>query len=121
MGRIDNVLNVSGHRLSTIEIKSALVSHPAVAEAAVVGRPHDLKGEALAVFVALAAGFQPSSELRQELKYHVRKQIGALAMPDDVHFTAALPKTQSGNIMRRLLRDMAAGRETTSDITTLEG
>ena len=120
MGRIDDVLNVSGHRLSTIEIESALVSHPAVAEAAAVGRPHDLKGEAVAAFVTLSDGFQPSEELRQELKDHVRQQIGALAMPDDIHFTGSLPKTRSGKIMRRLLRDIAAGRETVGDTTTLE-
>ena len=119
MGRIDDVLNVSGHRLSTIEIESALVSHPAVAEAAAVGRPHDLKGEAVAVFVSLR-GVEPSDELRTELKQHVRKEIGALAQPDDVRFTAALPKTRSGKIMRRLLKDIAAGRETVGDTTTLE-
>ena len=110
MGRIDDVLNVSGHRLSTIEIESALVSHPAVAEAAAVGRPHDIKGEAVAVFVTLAGGFEPSEELRKELKNHVRKEIGALAVPDDIRFTTSLPKTRSGKIMRRLLRDIAAGR-----------
>jgi acetyl-CoA synthetase len=114
------VLNVSGHRLSTIEIESALVSHPAVAEAAAVGRPHEVKGEAVAVFVTLAAGCEPSDDLRQELKDHVRKEIGALAVPDDIRFTSALPKTRSGKIMRRLLRDIAAGRQTTGDTTTLE-
>ncbi|MCA9197849.1 MAG: acetate--CoA ligase, partial [Planctomycetales bacterium] len=119
MGRIDDVLNVSGHRLSTIEIESALVSHPAVAEAAAVGRPHDLKGEAVAVFVTLR-DVEPSDELVSELKQHVRKEIGALAQPDDVRFTAALPKTRSGKIMRRLLKDIAAGKETTGDTTTLE-
>ena len=120
MGRIDDVLNVSGHRLSTIEIESALVSHDAVAEAAAVGRPHELKGEAVAAFVTLASGYEPSEELRQELKDHVRKQIGALAVPDDIRFSASLPKTRSGKIMRRLLRDVAAGRETVGDTTTLE-
>jgi acetyl-CoA synthetase len=121
MGRIDDVLNVSGHRLSTIEIESALVSHPAVAEAAAVGRPHEVKGEAVAVFVTLADGdFEPGEALRKELKNHVRKEIGALAVPDDIRFTAALPKTRSGKIMRRLLRDIAAGRETVGDTTTLE-
>jgi len=119
MGRIDDVLNVSGHRLSTIEIESALVSHPAVAEAAAVGRPHELKGEAVAVFVTLVNG-EPSDELRRELKDHVRKEIGALAVPDDIRFTNALPKTRSGKIMRRLLRDIAAGKETVGDTTTLE-
>ncbi len=120
MGRIDDVLNVSGHRLSTIEIESALVSHEAVAEAAAVGRPHDVKGEAVSVFVTLASGFDPSEQLRKELKNHVRTEIGALAVPDDIHFTAALPKTRSGKIMRRLLRDIAAGRQTVGDTSTLE-
>ncbi len=120
MGRIDDVLNVSGHRLSTIEIESALVSHNAVAEAAAVGRPHEIKGEAVSVFVTLAGGFDPSEDLRKELKGHVRKEIGALAVPDDIHFTASLPKTRSGKIMRRLLRDIAAGRETVGDTSTLE-
>jgi acetyl-CoA synthetase len=119
MGRIDDVLNVSGHRLSTIEIESALVSHPAVAEAAAVGRPHDVKGEAVAVFVTLAEG-EPTDELRKDLKNHVRKEIGALAVPDDIRFTGALPKTRSGKIMRRLLRDIAAGREAAGDTSTLE-
>jgi len=120
MGRIDDVLNVSGHRLSTIEVESALVSHPAVAEAAAVGRPHEIKGEAIAVFVTLTAGAEPSDALRKELKNHVRKEIGALAVPDDIRFTTALPKTRSGKIMRRLLRDIAAGRQTVGDTTTLE-
>jgi acetyl-CoA synthetase len=119
MGRIDDVLNVSGHRLSTIEIESALVSHPNVAEAAAVGRPDELKGEAVAVFVTLR-GAEPSEELRKELVKHVRNQIGALAQPDEVRFTATLPKTRSGKIMRRLLRDIAAGKETIGDTTTLE-
>ena len=119
MGRIDDVLNVAGHRLSTIEIESALVSHPTVAEAAAVGRPHDVKGEAVAVFVTLRDG-EPTEELKAELRKHVRHQIGAIAVPDDLHFTSALPKTRSGKIMRRLLRDIAAGRETVGDTTTLE-
>jgi acetyl-CoA synthetase len=119
MGRIDDVLNVSGHRLSTIEIESALVSHPKVAEAAAVGRPDELKGEAVAVFVTLKDG-EPSDTLRDELKKHVRHEIGALAQPDDIRFTGALPKTRSGKIMRRLLRDIAAGKETIGDTTTLE-
>jgi acetyl-CoA synthetase len=119
MGRIDDVLNVSGHRLSTIEIESALVSHPDVAEAAAVGRPDELKGEAVAVFVTLRSG-EPNDTLREELKKHVRKEIGALAQPDDIRFTGALPKTRSGKIMRRLLRDIAAGKETVGDTTTLE-
>ena len=119
MGRIDDVLNVSGHRLSTIEIESALVSHPRVAEAAAVGRPDEIKGEAVAAFVTLKGG-EPSDALREELKRHVRSQIGALAQPDDIRFTGALPKTRSGKIMRRLLRDIAAGKETVGDTTTLE-
>jgi acetyl-CoA synthetase len=119
MGRIDDVLNVSGHRLSTIEIESALVSHPNVAEAAAVGRPDELKGEAVAVFVTLKSG-EASDALREELKKHVRREIGALAQPDDIRFTAALPKTRSGKIMRRLLRDIASGKETVGDTTTLE-
>jgi acetyl-CoA synthetase len=119
MGRIDDVINVSGHRLSTIEVESALVSHPAVAEAAAVGRPHELKGEALAVFVTLRDQ-EPSDELKQQLKLHVRKEIGALAEPDDVRFTSMLPKTRSGKIMRRLLRDIACGKESVGDTTTLE-
>jgi acetyl-CoA synthetase len=119
MGRIDDVLNVSGHRLSTIEIESALVSHPAVAEAAAVGRPDPIKGEAVAVFVVIRKG-EPNDELRAALKKHVRKEIGALAQPDDIRFTASLPKTRSGKIMRRLLRDIAAGKESTGDTSTLE-
>lgn len=120
MGRIDDVLNVSGHRLSTIEIESALVSHDSVAEAAAVGRPHEVKGEAVAVFVTLTTDAEPSESLKKDLKNHVRKEIGALAVPDDIRFTTALPKTRSGKIMRRLLRDIAAGRSTTGDTTTLE-
>ena len=120
MGRIDDVLNVSGHRLSTIEIESALVSHPQVAEAAAVGRPHDIKGEAVAVFVTLTSDAEPSEDLKRELQNHVRTQIGSLAVPDDIRFATALPKTRSGKIMRRLLRDIAAGRHTVGDTTTLE-
>ncbi len=119
MGRIDDVLNVAGHRLSMIEIESALVSHPSVAEAAAVGRPHDVKGEAVAVFVTLRDG-EPTDALKDVLRKHVRHQIGALAAPDDIHFTASLPKTRSGKIMRRLLRDIAAGKESVGDTSTLE-
>jgi acetyl-CoA synthetase len=119
MGRIDDVIKVSGHRLSTIEVESALVSHPLVAEAAAVGRPHDVKGEAIAVFVTLRGG-TPDDKLKAELKAHVRKEMGALADPDDIRFTNALPKTRSGKIMRRLLRDIAAGKETVQDTSTLE-
>ncbi len=119
MGRIDDVINVSGHRLSTIEVESALVSHSSVAEAAAVGRPDEIKGQAIAVFVVLKEA-EPSEELRNELKLHVRKEIGALAQPDDIRFTNALPKTRSGKIMRRLLRDIASGKETVGDTSTLE-
>ncbi len=118
-GRLDDVLNVSGHRLSTTEIESALVSHPRVAEAAAVGRPDDLKGEAIAVFVTVKGG-EPDEALRQELRRHVRTQIGAHAQPDDIRFAAVLPKTRSGKIMRRLLRDIAAGKTETGDTSTLE-
>lgn len=120
MGRIDDVLNVSGHRLSTMEIESALVSHPRVAEAAVVGAPHDLKGEGIHCFVTLEGKTAMSDALKKELAEHVVKQIGALARPDAVRFTDSLPKTRSGKIMRRLLRDIAAGRADTGDTTTLE-
>ena len=119
MGRIDDVIKVSGHRLSTIEIESALVSHPLVAEAAAVGRPHEIKGEAIAVFVTLRGG-TPDAKLKAELKAHVRKELGAVADPDDIRFTATLPKTRSGKIMRRLLRDIAAGKELVGDTSTLE-
>ncbi|MDB5388444.1 MAG: acsA 2 [Planctomycetaceae bacterium] len=119
MGRVDDVLNVAGHRLSTMEVESALVSHPAVAEAAVVGFPHEIKGEGIACFVSLRVG-DGNDSLKQELTAHVRKQIGALATPDVIKFTAALPKTRSGKIMRRLLRDIAAGREQAGDTSTLE-
>ena len=120
MGRIDDVINVAGHRLSTIEIESALVSHPAVAEAAAVGRPDDIKGQAIAVFVTIKNA-TPAPDLKNLLKQHVRKEIGALAVPDDIRFTNALPKTRSGKIMRRLLRDIASGKaETSQDTSTLE-
>ena len=119
MGRIDDVINVSGHRLSTIEVESALVSHPAVCEAAVVGRPDDLKGQAIAAFVTIRDR-EADEEFRKELRMHVRKQIGALAQPDDLRFAASLPKTRSGKIMRRLLRDIASGREVVGDTSTLE-
>ena len=119
MGRIDDVINVAGHRLSTIEVESALVSHPHVAEAAAIGRADEIKGQAIAVFVTIK-DVEPSDELRKELKLHVRKEIGALAQPDDLRFTAALPKTRSGKIMRRLLRDIAEGKTKVGDTTTLE-
>jgi len=119
MGRVDDVLNVAGHRLSTMEVESALVAHPLVAEAAVVGFPHDIKGEGICCFVSLKNG-DGNEALMTELTAHVRKQIGALATPDKIRFTAALPKTRSGKIMRRLLRDIAAGKESVGDTTTLE-
>ncbi|HLJ92910.1 MAG TPA: acetate--CoA ligase [Gemmataceae bacterium] len=120
MGRVDDVLNVAGHRLSTMEIESALVHHAKVAEAAVVGRPDEIKGEGIACFVTLKSGNPPSEELKKDLREHVVKEIGALARPDDIRFTDALPKTRSGKIMRRLLRDIAGGKQTSQDTTTLE-
>jgi acetyl-CoA synthetase len=119
MGRVDDVLNVSGHRLSTMEVESALVSHPLVAEAAVVGFPHEIKGEGICCFVSLRTGDGDES-LKKELTAHVRKHIGALATPDQIRFTSSLPKTRSGKIMRRLLRDIAAGNERVQDTSTLE-
>jgi len=118
LGRVDDVLNVAGHRIGTMEVESALVEHPAVAEAAVVGRAHELKGQALAAFVTLREGFKHSVSLRDELRNFVAEKIGAIAKPDDVLFSADLPKTRSGKIMRRLLRDIAEGRAL-GDTTTL--
>ncbi len=118
LGRVDDVLNVAGHRIGTMEVESALVDHPAVAEAAVVGKTHELKGQAIAAFVTLKEGKHPSPALRDELREHVARKIGAIAKPDDILFTADLPKTRSGKIMRRLLRDIAEGR-TLGDTTTL--
>jgi acetyl-CoA synthetase len=120
MGRVDDVLNVSGHRLSTMEVESALVQHPKVAEAAVVGRPDDLKGEGIVCFVTLKQGIGAGEEVKNELKAYVVQNIGSLARPDEVRFTDTLPKTRSGKIMRRLLRDIAAGKESAQDTTTLE-
>ncbi|HVG29149.1 MAG TPA: acetate--CoA ligase [Pyrinomonadaceae bacterium] len=120
MGRVDDVINVSGHRLGTMEIESALVSHPTVAEAAVVGRPDELKGQGIVAFVTLEGTREPSDELKQQLRQHVAKEIGALARPDEIRFTDALPKTRSGKIMRRLLRELAAGGAVRGDTTTLE-
>ena len=120
MGRVDDVINVSGHRLGTMEIESALVSHPTVAEAAVVGRPDELKGSAIAAFVTLESGHTASDALREELRQHVAKEIGPLAKPDDIRFTDQLPKTRSGKIMRRLLRSIASGEASTGDTSTLE-
>ena len=120
MGRVDDVLNVSGHRLSTMEVESALANHPSVAEAAVVGKPDDLKGESIACFVTLKQGIEATDSLKADLKAHVVKEIGALARPDDIKFTESLPKTRSGKIMRRLLRDIAGGKTSTQDTSTLE-
>jgi acetyl-CoA synthetase len=120
LGRIDDVLNVSGHRLSTMEIESALVSHPAVAEAAVVGRPDEIQGQAIMAFVTLAKHSQPSPELKEELCLHVGKAIGAIAKLAEIRFSDSLPKTRSGKIMRRLLREIAAGQGVRGDVTTLE-
>jgi acetyl-CoA synthetase len=120
MGRVDDVINVAGHRLGTMEIESALVSHPAVAEAAVVGKPDELKGEDIFAFVILEGDRQPSEELAKELKKHVVGEIGAIARPNEIRFAEALPKTRSGKIMRRLLRSLASGQEITSDTSTLE-
>ncbi|HWZ83948.1 MAG TPA: acetate--CoA ligase [Terriglobales bacterium] len=120
MGRVDDVLNVSGHRLSTMEVESALVAHDKVAEAAVVGRPDDIKGQAISAFVSLEHGVTPSEALKEELKKWVAKEIGSLAKPDDIRFTDMLPKTRSGKIMRRLLRELASSGDVKGDTTTLE-
>jgi acetyl-CoA synthetase len=120
MGRVDDVINVSGHRLGTMEVESALVAHPAVAEAAVVGVPHEIKGQAIAAFVTLEGGKRPSDALKKELIDWVTKQIGALARPDQLRFTDGLPKTRSGKIMRRLLKELAGTGEVKGDTTTLE-
>ncbi len=120
LGRMDDVIKVSGHRLGTMEIESAIVSHPQVAEAAVVGKPDDLTGQAVVAFVSLKPGAEPGHALADSLKAHVSKEIGSLARPKEIRFTQALPKTRSGKIMRRLLRDIASGAETKGDVTTLE-
>jgi acetyl-CoA synthetase len=120
MGRVDDVINVSGHRLSTMEVESALVAHEKVAEAAVVGRPDELKGQAISAFVTLEQGHQPTHELKEELRQWVAKEIGSLAKPDDIRFTDMLPKTRSGKIMRRLLRELATSGDVKGDTTTLE-
>jgi acetyl-CoA synthetase len=120
MGRVDDVLNVAGHRLGTAEIESALVSHPSVAEAAVVGPPHELKGQAIFAFVTPKGGVTADAALKKSLSDHVVKEIGALARPDEIRFTDALPKTRSGKIMRRLLREIATSGAVRGDVTTLE-
>jgi acetyl-CoA synthetase len=120
MGRVDDVINVAGHRLGTMEIESALVSHPSVAEAAVVGRPDDVKGNEIVAFITLEGGYEPSDDLVKQLKQHVSQEIGAIARPGNIRFSEALPKTRSGKIMRRLLRSLAAGQEVSGDTSTLE-
>jgi len=120
VGRIDDVLNVAGHRLGTSEIESALVSHPRVAEAAVVGRPDELKGQGVVAFVTLKTGVNATRDLKEELRDHVGIHIGGIAKPDEVRFAEALPKTRSGKIMRRLLKEIASGAKVTGDTTTLE-
>jgi acetyl-CoA synthetase len=118
LGRVDDVLNVAGHRLGTMEVESALVDHPMVAEAAVVGKPHEIKGQSISAFVTVKEGVRPSDALAQELKEHVTQRIGAIARPEQILFAADLPKTRSGKIMRRLLRDIAEGKAL-GDTTTL--
>ncbi|BAY11711.1 acetate--CoA ligase [Calothrix sp. NIES-2098] len=120
MGRVDDVINVAGHRLGTMEVESALVSHQAVSEAAVVGRPEEIKGEEIVAFVTLEEGYSPSEELAKELKKHVVQEIGVIARPSEIRFTDALPKTRSGKIVRRVLRALAAGEEIAGDLSTLE-
>ncbi|MCB0827074.1 MAG: AMP-binding protein, partial [Armatimonadetes bacterium] len=118
LGRVDDIMLISGHNISTMEVESALVDHPAVAEAAVIGKQHEIKGQAIAAFVILRGGNEPSDSLNAEIRAHVASKIGAIARPDDLFFTAELPKTRSGKIMRRLLRDVAEGR-LLGDVTTL--
>ena len=118
LGRVDDVMNVAGHRISTYEVESALVDHPAVAEAAVIGRSHEVKGQGISAFVTLKESATASDELKEEIRQHVAKKIGAIARPDDIFFTSELPKTRSAKIMRRLLRDIAEGR-VLGDVTTL--
>ena len=120
IGRIDDVINVSGHRIGTAEVESALVSHPAVAEAAVVGRPDDVKGFGLVAFVSLRSDVAGDDALKNELRMHVGKEVGQVAKPDEIRFAQGLPKTRSGKIMRRLLKQVAAGIEVSGDITTIE-
>ena len=120
MGRVDDVISVSGHRLGTMEFESALVSHKSVAEAAVVGRRDDLKGEVIVAFVSLEKGVKSSPELIEDLKNHVVNEIGIIARPEKIIITDSLPKTRSGKIMRRILRSLAAGETISGDISTLE-
>ncbi len=120
MGRVDDVVNVSGHRLGTAEIESSLVSHKLVVEAAVVARPDELKGNALIAFVTLKGGQKPNPELKESLRAHVGREIGSIAKPDEIRFAEGLPKTRSGKIMRRLLREIASTGQVSGDVTTLE-
>ena len=120
VGRIDDVLNVAGHRLGTAELESAIVSHPSVAEAAVVGRPDEIKGQGIVAFVTLREGHKPSEALKKELRNHVGNSIGPIAKPDEIRFAETLPKTRSGKIMRRLLKQIAGGQSLTGDTSTLE-
>ncbi len=118
MGRVDDVINVAGHRLGTMEVESALVDHPDVAESAVVGRTHEIKGQAITAFVTMKAGAESTDEKRGEIRKHVATKLGPLGRPEEVYFAPQLPKTRSGKIMRRLLRDIAEGRDL-GDVTTL--
>jgi acetyl-CoA synthetase len=120
LGRVDDVMNVSGHRLSTMEVESALVHHPAVAEAAVVAKPHEITGQAVCAFVTLKKGDYSTEQLGTELRQWVAHEIGAFARPEEIRFTEALPKTRSGKIMRRLLRELVTSKSVTGDVTTLE-
>ncbi len=120
LGRVDDVMNVSGHRLSTMEVESALVRHPAVAEAAVVGKPHEITGQAVCCFVTLKRGEHDHDKLGKELRQWIAHEIGAFARPEEIRFTESLPKTRSGKIMRRLLREIVTSHTVTGDVTTLE-
>jgi len=119
LGRADEVLKIAGHRLGTMELESAVVSHPAIAEAAVIGKPHDIKGEAIVVFAILRQGYNPNEELKKDLTEHLRKIVGPVATPDEIYFVSKLPKTRSGKIMRRVLKALASGLPI-GDVTTLE-
>jgi acetyl-CoA synthetase len=119
LGRADEVLKVAGHRLGTVELESAMVSHPAVAEAAVVSKPHEIKGETIAVFAVLKQEYKPSDELKKELRSHMRKAVGPVATPEEIYFVVKLPKTRSGKIMRRVLKALVSGQKI-GDISTLE-
>ena len=119
LGRADEVLKIAGHRLGTMELESAVISHPAIAEAAVIGKPHEIKGETIVVFAILRQGYNPSDELKKDLTEHLRKTVGPVATPDEIYFVSKLPKTRSGKIMRRVLKALASGLPI-GDVTTLE-